>query len=82
LTTSLTSKEIERKRTLVSKFKEDAINHIEIQELMAILEKEKHIAEEEDEEEGDGMLVFAISSLISHLSEYLKSQSEIEEKQL
>jgi hypothetical protein len=82
LTTSLTSKEIERKRILVSKFKEDAINHIEIQELMAILEKEKHIAEEEDEEEGDGMLVFAISSLISHLSEYLKSQSEIEEKQL
>jgi hypothetical protein len=84
LTTSLTSKEIERKRTLVSKFKEDAINHIEIQELMAILEKEKHIAEEEEEEEEgeDGMLVFAISSLISHLSEYLKSQSEIKEKQL
>ena len=80
--TTLTSKEIERKRALVSKFKEDAINHIEIQELMAILEKEKHIAEEEDEEEGDGMLVFAISSLISHLSEYLKSQSEIKEEQL
>ena len=82
MTTSLTPKEIERKRILVSKFKEDAINHIEIQELMAILEKEKHIAEEEDEEEGDGMLVFAISSLISHLSEYLKSQSEIKEEQL
>lgn len=79
--TTLTSKEIERKRLLVSKFKEDAINHIEIQELMAILEKEKHIAEEE-EEERDGMLVFAISSLISHLSEYLKSQSEIKEEQL
>ena len=60
--TTLTSKEIERKRILVSKFKEDAINHIEIQELMAILEKEKYIAEEEEEEEGeDGMLVFAIS---------------------
>jgi hypothetical protein len=43
----LTSKEIERKRILVSKFKEDAINHIEIQELVNILEKEKHIAEEE-----------------------------------
>ena len=82
MTTSLTSKEIERKRILVSKFKEDAINHIEIQELIAILEKEKHIAEEEDEEEWDGMLVFAISSLISHLSEYLKSQSEIKEEQL
>jgi hypothetical protein len=76
--TTLTSKEIERKRLLVSKFQEDAINHIEIQELMAILEKERHIAEEE----GDGMLVFAISSLISHLSEYLKSQSEIKEEQL
>ncbi len=76
--TTLTSKEIERKRTLVSKFKEDAINHIEIQELIAILEKEKHIAEEE--EEGGSILVFAISSLISHLSEYLKSQSEIKER--
>jgi hypothetical protein len=79
---SLTSKEIERKRLLVSKFKEDAINHIEIQEFTAILEKEKYIAEEEEEEGGDGMLVFAISSLISHLSEYLKSQSEIKEEQL
>jgi hypothetical protein len=45
--TTLTPKEIERKRLLVSKFKEDAINHIEIQELMAILEREKHIAEEQ-----------------------------------
>ena len=55
---------MERKRILVSKFKEDAINHIEIQEFIAILEKEKCI-EEEEEEEGDGILVFAISSLIS-----------------
>jgi hypothetical protein len=47
LIASLTTKEIERKRILVSKFKEDATNHIEIQELMDILEKEKHIAEEE-----------------------------------
>jgi hypothetical protein len=79
--TTLTSKEIERKKILVSKFKEDAINHIEIQELMAILKKEKHI-EEEEEEGGNGMLVCAISSLIFHLSEYLKSQSEIKEEQL
>jgi hypothetical protein len=79
LTASLTSKEIERKRLLVSKFIEDNINHIEIQELIAILEKEKHITEEENEE-GDGMLVFAISSLISHLYEYLKSKSEIKEE--
>ena len=68
-----------KERLLVSKFKEDNINHIEIQELIAILEKEKHIAEEEREVGGDGMLVFAISSLISHLSEYLESQSEIKE---
>ena len=65
------SKEIERKRILVSKFKEDAINHIEIQELIAILEKEKHLAKEE-EEGGNGMLIFAISSLMSHLSVHLK----------
>jgi hypothetical protein len=45
------------------------------------LEKEKHLAEEEEEEEGgNGMMVFAISSLISHLSEYLKSQSEMQEE--
>jgi hypothetical protein len=67
----LPSKEIERKRILVSKFKEDAINHIEIQELIAILEKERHLAEEE-EEGGNGMLIFAISSLMSHLSVHLK----------
>ena len=80
MTTSLTSKEIERKRLLISKFKEDNIDRTEIQELIAILEREKHIAEEEDGEGEDGMLVFAISSLISHLSEYLKSQSEIKEE--
>ena len=50
--TSLTSKEIERKRLLISKFKEDNIDRIEIQELIAILEKEKDIAEEEREEGG------------------------------
>jgi hypothetical protein len=78
----LTPKEIERKRILVSKFKEDAINNIEIQELINILEKEKHIAEEDDEEGGDSMLVFAISSLISHLSKYLTSRSGIKEEQV
>ena len=80
MTTSLTSEEIERKGLLISKFKEDNIDRTEIQELIAILEKEKHIAEEEDGEGESGMLVFAISSLISHLSEYLKSQSEIQEE--
>jgi hypothetical protein len=79
--TSITAKEIERKRILVSKFKDDAINHMEIQELINILEKEKHIAEEEGEGE-NGMMIFAISSLISHLSEYLTSQSELKEDQL
>jgi hypothetical protein len=49
--------------------------------LIATLEKEKHIAEEESEEGGgDGMLVSAISSLISHLSEYLTSHSGIKEE--
>jgi hypothetical protein len=48
---------------------------------MAILEKEKHIAEEEGEQGRNGMLVFAISSLFSHLSEYLRNQSEIKEVQ-
>jgi hypothetical protein len=80
LTTSLTSKEIERKKLLISKFKEDNIDRIEIQELIAILGKEKHIAEEENVEGEVDMMVFAISSLISHLSEYLKSQSEIKEE--
>jgi hypothetical protein len=65
---------------LISKFKEDNLDRIEI-DLIAILEKEKQ-AEEENEEGGDGMLVFAISSLISHLSEYLISQSEIKEEYL
>ena len=45
---------------LVSKFKEDAINRVEIQELINILEKEKHIVKEKEEEEvGDGMMIFA-----------------------
>ena len=65
---------------MISKFKEDSIDRTEIQELIAILEREKHIGEEEDGEGENGVLVFAISSLISHLSEYLKSQSEIKEE--
>jgi hypothetical protein len=80
--TTITAKEIERKGILVSKLKEDTINHIEIQEFIAILEKEKCMAEEEEEEGRDGMLVFAISSLISHLSEYSKRQSEINKSNL
>jgi hypothetical protein len=79
----MTSKEIERKRLLISKFKEDNIDRTEIQELIAILEREKQIVEEEDGEGEDGevgMMVFAISSLISHLSGYLKSQSKIKEE--
>jgi hypothetical protein len=41
--------------------------------LIAILEKEKHIAEEEDGDGEDGMLIFAISSLVSHLREREKA---------
>jgi hypothetical protein len=68
----LTPKEIERKRMLISKFKEDAINRIEIQELVNILKKEEAAG-------GNDMLVFAISPLISNLSEYLTSRSGIKE---
>jgi hypothetical protein len=65
---------------MISKFKEDNIDRTEIQELIAILGKEKQIAEEENVEGEDGMMVFAISSLISHLSEFLKSKSEMKEE--
>jgi hypothetical protein len=51
----LPSEEIER--ILVSRFKENAISDIEIQELIAILGKEKHIVVKEEEEEGKGMLI-------------------------
>ena len=37
---------------------------IESPAVFLILEKEKHIAEDEDEEGEDGILIFAISSLI------------------
>jgi NTP pyrophosphatase (non-canonical NTP hydrolase) len=67
----LSSVEIERRRALISKLKE------ETQELVSLLEKEKRIAFEEG---GDCMLVFAILSLISYVNEYLESHSELGKK--
>jgi hypothetical protein len=49
--------------------------------LIAILGKEKYIAEEEEKRE-KMVCLFAISSLISHLSKHLKSHSGIKEEEL
>jgi NTP pyrophosphatase (non-canonical NTP hydrolase) len=67
----LSSVEIERRRALISKLKE------ETQELVSLLEKEKRIAFEEG---GDCMLVFAILSLISYVNEYSESHSGLGKK--
>jgi hypothetical protein len=74
----LTSEEIQRRRVLISKLKEEIINHNEAQELISLLEKEKHKA---IEEQSNCMLVFAILSLISYVNEYLSSHSEIISKE-
>jgi hypothetical protein len=55
-------------RILVSKFKGDNSNHIEMQELIAILEKEKLIAEEEREKGGKRRSGCGICNIISNLS--------------
>jgi hypothetical protein len=75
---ALTSEEIERRRALISKLKEETINQHEAQELISLLEKEKCIALQE---QSDCMLVFAILSLISYVNEYLSSHSEIISKE-
>ena len=75
---SLTSEEIDRRRALISKLKEEIINHNEAQELISLLEKEKRKA---IEEQSNCMLVFAILSLISYVNEYLASHSEIISKE-
>jgi hypothetical protein len=74
----LSSEEIQRRRALVSKLKEETISHEEAQELICLLEKEKRIILEE---EGDCMLVFAILSLISYVNEYSDSHSELNKKE-
>ena len=68
----LSSEEIQRRRDLISKLKEEKISHAEAEELVSLLDKEKNIALEEG---GDCMLVFAILSLISYVNEYSGSHS-------
>jgi hypothetical protein len=64
----LFSEEIERRSALISKLKEETMSHKEALELIYLLEKEKSM--ELEEQGGDSMLVFAISSLIAYVNEY------------
>jgi hypothetical protein len=73
----LSSEEIQRRRDLISKLKEETLNPDEAKELVSLLDKEKGIALEEG---GDCMLVFAILSLISYVNEYSDSHSELSKK--
>jgi hypothetical protein len=74
----LSSKEIQGRRALISKLKEETMSHEEVLELICLLEKEKRIILEE---EGDCMLVFAILSLISYVHEYSDSHLELNKKE-
>jgi hypothetical protein len=73
----LPSEEIQRRRDLISKLKEETLNPDEAKELVSLLDKEKGIALEKG---GDCMLVFAILSLISYVNEYSDSHSELSKK--
>jgi hypothetical protein len=74
----LSPEEIQRRRALISKLKEETMSHEEALELICLLEKEKRIILEE---EGDCMLVFAILSLISYVNEYSDIHSELNKKE-
>ena len=73
----LSSEEIQIRRALIPKLKEETLSHDEAEELVTLLDKEKSIALEEG---GDCMLVFAILSLISYVNEYSDSHSELDKK--
>jgi hypothetical protein len=73
----LSSEEIQIRRALIPKLKEETLSHDEAEELVTLLDKEKSIALEEG---GDCMLVFAILSLISYVNEYSDSHSELSKK--
>jgi len=73
----LSSEEIQIRRALISKLKEEILSHDEAEELVTLLDKEKSIALEEG---GDCMLVFTILSLISYVNEYSDSHSELDKK--
>lgn len=74
----LSSKEVQRRRALISKLKEETMSYEEALELICLLEKEKSLILEE---EGDCMIVFAILSLISYVNEYSDSHSELNKKE-
>ena len=74
----LSSEEIQRRRALISKLKEETMSHEEALELIRLLEKEKRIILGE---EGDCMLVFVILSLISYAHEYSDSHLELNKKE-
>lgn len=74
----LSSEEIQRRRALILKLKEETMSHEEALELICLLEKEKRIILEE---EGDCMLVFALLSLISYVHEYSDSHLELNKKE-
>jgi hypothetical protein len=73
----LSSEEIQIRRALISKLKEETLSHDEAEELVTLLDKEKSVALEEG---GDCILVFAILSLISYVNEYSDSHSELDKK--
>ena len=75
----LSSEEIQKRRALISKLKEEIMSQHEAQELISLLEKEKSILLEE--EGGDSMLEFAILSLISYVNEYSDSRPELSKKE-
>lgn len=74
----LSSKDVQRRRALISKLKEETMSYEEALELICLLEKEKSLILEE---EGDCMIVFAILSLISYVNEYSDSHSELNKKE-
>jgi hypothetical protein len=65
---------------LISRFKEANIDRIENTRIDSYSGKGETYCRRGEWRRKDGMLVSAISSLVSHLSEYLKSQSEIKEE--
>lgn len=73
----LSSVDLNRRRALISKLKEETASQEETLELVSLLEKEGRIAFEEG---GDCMLVFAILSLISYINEYAESHSDLSKK--
>ena len=73
----LSSVDLNRRRALISKLKEETVSQEETLDLVSLLEKERRIAFEEG---GDCMLVYAILTLISYINEYAESHSDLSKK--